>query len=70
MPVILAIQETEINQEDHGSKPVQANSLREPILKKPITKKGLVEWLNEYALSSNLSATKKKKIKKNSQHKK
>jgi hypothetical protein len=26
-------------QEDHGSKPVQANSLGDPILKKPITKR-------------------------------
>jgi hypothetical protein len=33
------------NQEDHGSKPAQANSSQDPILKKPITKKGLVEWL-------------------------
>jgi hypothetical protein len=33
------------DQEDHGSKPVQANSSQDPILKKPITEKGLVEWL-------------------------
>jgi hypothetical protein len=26
------------DQEDQGSKPTQANSLREPMLKKPITK--------------------------------
>jgi hypothetical protein len=40
MPIILAIQEAEIRR-----KPVQANSLRDPISKKPITKQGLVEWL-------------------------
>jgi hypothetical protein len=33
------------DQKDLGSKPAQANSLRDPILKKPLTKKGLVEWL-------------------------
>jgi hypothetical protein len=33
------------DQEVHSSKPAQANSLRAPISKKPITKKGLVEWL-------------------------
>jgi hypothetical protein len=33
-------------------------------LKKPITKKGLVEWLKVKALSSNPSTTKKKKKKK------
>jgi hypothetical protein len=33
------------DQEDHGSKPAQANNWRNPISKKPITKKGLVEWL-------------------------
>jgi hypothetical protein len=33
------------DQEDLGSKPVWANSLPDPILKKSITKKGLVEWL-------------------------
>jgi hypothetical protein len=33
------------DQEDHGSKPAQANSSRDPISKKPITKIGLVEWL-------------------------
>jgi hypothetical protein len=33
------------DKEDCGSKPAQANSLRETFLKKPITKKGLVEWL-------------------------
>jgi hypothetical protein len=32
-------------QEDNGSKPLQANSLRDPILKNPITKTGLLEWL-------------------------
>jgi hypothetical protein len=33
------------DQEDHGLKPAGANSLRDPIWKKSITKKGLVEWL-------------------------
>jgi hypothetical protein len=33
------------NQEDHGSKPAQANSAWDPISKTPITKKGLGEWL-------------------------
>jgi hypothetical protein len=45
MPVILT------TREDFGSKPAQAN--RDHILKKPITEKGLVEWLNVQALSSN-----------------
>jgi hypothetical protein len=31
------------DQEDRDLKPAQANSLRDPILKKPITQKGLVE---------------------------
>jgi hypothetical protein len=31
------------DQKDHGSKPAKSNSLQ--ILKKPITKKRLVEWL-------------------------
>jgi hypothetical protein len=31
------------DQEDHSSKPAQANSSRDPISKKPITKKGLME---------------------------
>jgi hypothetical protein len=35
-PVMLA------DQEDHGSKPAQANSSQDPISKKPITKRGLV----------------------------
>jgi ribosomal protein S21 len=33
-------------------------------LKKPFTKKGLVEWLKVYNLSSNPSTAKKKKKKK------
>jgi hypothetical protein len=40
---------------------VWANSLQDPILKTPITKKGLVEWLTVYALSSSPSTIKKKK---------
>jgi hypothetical protein len=44
MPVILATQEAEIRRIT-SSMPAQANSFRDPILKKPITNKGLVEWL-------------------------
>jgi hypothetical protein len=33
------------NQEDGRSKPAWGNSLRDPLLKKPLHKKGLVEWL-------------------------
>jgi hypothetical protein len=33
------------DQEDHGSKPAQANSSMKPYLEKPFTKKGLVKWL-------------------------
>jgi hypothetical protein len=33
------------DQEDHSSKPAQANNLQDPILKKTLHKKGLVEWL-------------------------
>jgi hypothetical protein len=33
------------HQKDQGSKPAQANSLKDPISKNPIRKKGLVEWL-------------------------
>jgi hypothetical protein len=42
MPVILAGGR---DQEDRGSKPAQANNSQDLILKKPFTKKGLVEWL-------------------------
>jgi hypothetical protein len=51
------------DQEDQGSKPAWGNSSNDPISKKPITKKGLVEWLKVKALSSNLSTAKKKKKK-------
>jgi hypothetical protein len=51
------------DQEDRGLKPAQANSLRDPILKKPI-KKGLVKWLMVKALGSNPSTAKRKKKKK------
>jgi hypothetical protein len=33
------------HQEDHSSKPAQANSSQDHILKKPFTEKGLVELL-------------------------
>jgi hypothetical protein len=33
------------DQEDCSSKPAWANNSRDPILKKTITKTGLVEWL-------------------------
>jgi hypothetical protein len=32
------------DQEDRGSKPAQVNGLKDPILKKILHKKGLVEW--------------------------
>jgi hypothetical protein len=49
------------DQEDHGSKLAKANSWQDPISKKPITTKGLVEWLK--ALSSSPSTVKKKEKK-------
>jgi hypothetical protein len=57
------------DQEDHGSKPAQANSLQDLILGKNPQKSGLAELLIvvEYmlskceALSSNATTTKKKK---------
>jgi hypothetical protein len=48
------------DQEDHDSKPVQANSSMRPYLEKPFTKTGLVEWLKVKALSSSPSTSKKK----------
>jgi hypothetical protein len=59
-PVILSYSGRR-DQEDQGLKPAWANSSRDPISKKPITKIGLVEWLKMKALSSNPSTTKKKK---------
>jgi hypothetical protein len=47
------------DQEDHSSKPTQANSLQDPILKNPSQKIGLVEWLKVKALSSSPSTAKK-----------
>jgi hypothetical protein len=47
------------DQEDHDSKPAQANSSQDPISKKPFTKKGLVEQLKVKAMSSNPSGEKK-----------
>jgi hypothetical protein len=41
-----------------------ANSSRDPISKKTLHKKGLVEWLKVRALCSNPSTTTKKKKKK------
>jgi hypothetical protein len=57
--VILATQEAEIRKITFRSQP-WANSSQDPILKKPITKKELVEWLKVKVLSSNPSITKKK----------
>jgi hypothetical protein len=48
------------DQEDHGSKPIWANSSRDPTSKKPFTKIGLVEWLKVRALSSSPNTAKKK----------
>jgi hypothetical protein len=53
--------------EDRNSKPAWANSSQHPSSKKTLHEKGLVEWLKVEALSSNPSATKKKK-KKNGDH--
>jgi hypothetical protein len=47
-------------QEDHGSKPAQANSSCDPISKKPVTKIELVEWFKVKVLSSNPSTPPKK----------
>jgi hypothetical protein len=52
------------DQEDHSSKPDPANSLQDSVLKKTLHKKGLVEWLKVYALSSSPSTTGEKKKKK------
>jgi hypothetical protein len=50
------------DQEDRSSKSAQANSSRDPILKKkPFTKIGLVEWLKVKALSSSPSMAKIKR---------
>jgi hypothetical protein len=51
------------DQEDCGSNPARANSSQHPMLKKPFTKIGLVEWLKVKALSSSPSTTTKKKKK-------
>jgi hypothetical protein len=47
------------DQEDHGLKPPQANSFSRLYLKKPFTKKRVVEWLKVKALSSSPSTGKK-----------
>jgi hypothetical protein len=51
------------DQEDCGLKPAQDNSSQDPVLKKPITKIGLVEWLKVKAPSLKPSTGKKKKKK-------
>jgi hypothetical protein len=53
------------DQEGLGSKPAWTNSSRDSISKKTLHKKGLVEWLKVYALSSNPITSKKKKKKPN-----
>jgi hypothetical protein len=59
-PVIPATQEAEIRRIAVRSQPGQI--AQETLSrKKPITKKGLVEWLKVKALSSSLSPAKKKK---------
>jgi hypothetical protein len=52
--VILATQEAEIRR-IIAAKPASTNSSRDPILKKPITKTGLVEWLKMKTPSSSPS---------------
>jgi hypothetical protein len=67
MPIILAIQVAEIRRIEVQSQP-QAIVCKTLSRKKPITKKGLMEWLKQEdcllskceALSSNPSTTKKK----------
>jgi hypothetical protein len=49
------------DQEDHGSKPAQANSSRDPSLKKSHHKKGLVEWLKSRPCDQAPVPQKKKK---------
>jgi hypothetical protein len=44
------------DKKDHGLKSAWANSLQDPILKTPITKKGLVDWLEVQSLSSSPSS--------------
>jgi hypothetical protein len=44
-----------------GLEPAQANSTQDLISKKPITKKGLVQWLKVKALSSKPRTAKRKK---------
>jgi hypothetical protein len=58
MSVILVTQEGEIRCITVGSQPMQtvpapANSSARSYLKKPFTKRGLVEWLEVKALSSS-----------------
>jgi hypothetical protein len=48
------------DQEDHGLKPVRANSSQETNLENTHHNKGLVEWLKVEALSSNPSTAKQK----------
>jgi hypothetical protein len=50
-----------IDQEDRGSKPAGQVVCKNLSQQKPIKKKGLAAWLKEKAMSSNPSATKKKK---------
>jgi hypothetical protein len=52
------------DQEDHSSKPAQANSSERPYLEEPFTKIGLVEWPKVKAPSSSPRTAKKKKKKK------
>jgi hypothetical protein len=49
------------DQENHGSKPAQANSFARPYLEKSSTKVGQVEWLKVKTPSSSLSKTEKRK---------
>jgi hypothetical protein len=46
------------DQEDHSSKPAQANNLKDPNSKNILHKKGMAEWLKVEALNSNHSTTK------------
>jgi hypothetical protein len=50
------------DQEDYCLKPAWANSSRDPVLKNPITKKGLMEWLRcRFRVQTPIKTKKKKR---------
>jgi hypothetical protein len=50
------------DQDNYDFKLSWVKGLWDPILKKTLHKKGLVEWLREYNLSSRLSSAEKKNL--------